>query len=564
MASFDKVKKIIVRFIILIFIISGCANPQAPSGGPPDKTPPIITEQEPAKGTLNFSGKAVTINFNKYMDKNKVNENVFISPDVPFSLDWSGKELEIEFTDTLSANTTYSLTLGTEYTDLHQNKPAEAFSMIFSTGNTLDSGIIKGRLYDKEPSGVFIFCYKIDGINPDTLNPTHTKPYSRIQVGTSGNFEFHALKDGLYRLIAVRDKFKDGIYDNGMDDFGACGWDINLRQDSSEYISMKIGPAIDQIAPILNGAEAISNRRILLEFSEPIDTLSIDTTLFIISDSLNRLNTGIISANISTKGANYIELLSNNELDTATKWFVKVKTGIKDTVGNSIPDTNNKSYFYSIDEKDTLLPKIIYSPFKDSTFSINPEQTFDFIFNCAIERNIADKIRIHMPEGSKDIPFDLTWKDGNHISVKPKQVLVSDNWYTLTFDLSGIKSTNGYIMKDSTLKLRFKTKDIRSFGGITGTIKGNELKNEKYIINLISKDKIQYYTSQIENDGKWEFKNIPPGFYTLEVYVDKDNSGKHSFGKPFPFIYSEKFYVFEKEYEIKPRWKVEDLILTLP
>ncbi|OGU14880.1 MAG: hypothetical protein A2X61_11885 [Ignavibacteria bacterium GWB2_35_12] len=564
MTSIVDIKNIIIRFLILILIIAGCANPIPPSGGPPDKTPPEILSYEPANGTLNFNGNYITLEFNKYMNKNEVNDNVFISPTVPFTLDWSGKELEIEFTEELASNTTYALTLGTEYTDSKQNKPAEAFSLIFSTGSFIDSGIVNGRLYDKEPAGVFIFCYKIDSINADTLDPSHTRPYSRIQAGTNGNFEFRALKNGLYRFFAVRDKFKDGIYDNGMDDFGAAPNDVSVKQDSASNINLKIGPAIDKVGPILSIAEALSSRRIELEFSEDVDTLSVDTSLFEISDSSNKINYGIISANISKAGANKIELFTVNELDTSIKWFVTIKGGLKDSVGNVISDTNNRTYFYSIPEKDTIEPKIIKLPFKDSTFSVSPEQSFDFIFNIAMQQNINDEIKFRMPEGSKEIPFDAHWKDGNHLSIKPKQLLQSDNWYSLSLDLKAWKATNGLSMTDTIVSIRFKTKDIRSYGGLSGTLKGNYETGEKYIITLISKDKSQTFTTKSDNAGRWEFSQIPPGFYTLEVYNDKDGNSKYSYGEPYPYKYSEIFYVFDKEFEIKPRWKVEDMLITLP
>ncbi|TAL70292.1 MAG: hypothetical protein EPN82_03405 [Bacteroidetes bacterium] len=564
MKSIIDIYYLTIKFIIVLSIVNGCANVQPPSGGLPDKTAPEIIENEPANGTLNFSGNSISLKFNKYMNKNEVSENVFISPEAPFTLDWSGKELEIEFTEPLAKNTTYALTLGTEYTDLRQNKPAEAYTLIFSTGNVIDSGIIKGRLFDKTPSGVFIFCYKINGMNPDTLNISHTKPYSRIQVGTNGNFEFHALQDGLYRLFSVRDKFKDGIYDNGMDDFGAAGYDINLKQDSAAFINMKIGPAIDKIGPQLNSAEAISNRRFLLEFNENIDTFSVDKSQFMINDSQNTKSITIESANIGTKGANFIELLTNTELDTITKWFISVQKGIKDTVGNAMQDTNNKTFFYSIAERDTLIPKLLKQPFKDSTLSVNPDQSLDFIFNIAIDTNVDDRIKIHLPEGSKDIPFEIIWKDDNYFSVKPKQILQSDMWYNLTFEQTGIKATNGLGISDSTLKIRFKTKDIRSYGGISGTLKGNYQPDDNYIIDLTANDKSRNFSTISDKTGKWEFENIPPGLYSLEVFIDKDNNGKYSYGEPFPFKYSEKFIVFEKEIEVKPRWNVEDLILTLP
>ena len=169
-----------------------------------------------------------------------------------------------------------------------------------------------------------------------------------------------------------------------------------------------------------------------------------------------------------------------------------------------------------------------------------------------------------MPEGSKEIPYDAFWKDGNHLSIKPKQILQSDSWYSLALDLREFKATNGLSINDSIVKLKFKTKDVRNYGGISGTLKGNFQSSEQYIISLIAKDKSQTFTTKSDNTGKWEFNQIPPGFYTLEIYIDKDGDGKYSYGEPFPYKFSEIFYVFDKEFEIKPRWKVEDMILTLP
>ena len=151
--------KILKYCLLFLFFISGCAVIESPKGGEKDKTPPKILEIEP-KGGINYKSKTVTFEFSQYMDKNKVIENISISPTTELKFDWSGKSLEVEFVKDLDSNTTYSLNLGTDYTDYLQNKPEEALSYIFSTGNTIDSGSIEGNLFSKETQGVYIFAYK--------------------------------------------------------------------------------------------------------------------------------------------------------------------------------------------------------------------------------------------------------------------------------------------------------------------------------------------------------------------------------------------------------------------
>ena len=189
-------------YIFFIFaLVSSCAVIVEPSGGPEDKTSPKINYFEPSPGTLNFQDNSIIIEFDKYMDKNTVNNSVFLSPSKKFELDWTRKKLEIEFEEPLDSNTTYSFSLGTDFTDIYGNKPDESFFLVFSTGNFIDSGYIKGKLIGENTSGINIFAYSLNEVLKDTLNITQCKPNYRTQVGTNGNFLIPAMKDGLYREI---------------------------------------------------------------------------------------------------------------------------------------------------------------------------------------------------------------------------------------------------------------------------------------------------------------------------------------------------------------------------
>ncbi len=175
-----------------LVLAQSCAVIRAPEGGPADTTRPTVAAFSPAQGTVNFAGNSVTITFSEYVNKSNVAQNLFISPPLDVELDWSGREVEIIFTEPLAPNTSYAVTLGTEFTDLHNNKPAQSFTLVFSTGAIIDSGVVRGEVLSPQPEGVFLFLYPLADINPDTLNPSHTKPKYRTQVGANGRFEFAA------------------------------------------------------------------------------------------------------------------------------------------------------------------------------------------------------------------------------------------------------------------------------------------------------------------------------------------------------------------------------------
>ena len=181
----------------------------APTGGDPDLTPPTVLEIYPMAGTTNFTDNYLEITFSEYVDRRSFKESIFISPDIdgPIEYDWSGTSVEISFEDTLKENTTYTITVGTDVADVNnRNKMSEAFNFAFSTGPEIDEGRISGKVYDAKPDGAIICAYKID---TEEYNPVDKKPTYRSQVGDNGKYKFLGLAPGQYRIIALRDEFRD-------------------------------------------------------------------------------------------------------------------------------------------------------------------------------------------------------------------------------------------------------------------------------------------------------------------------------------------------------------------
>jgi len=557
-----KLNNLYILFII-IFIVS-CANPLPPPGGPRDLTQPEIIGTYPQNSTLNFHSKNLTLTFNKYMNKSEVIENVFISPEVPLDFDWSGKELTIEFKEALKENTTYTLSLGTNYSDYYaKNKPTEGFSLIFSTGSAIDSGQIKGKLFGEKTDGAYIFCYNLTGINKDTLNIYTTKPHYFTQVGSNGNFKIQALKDGEYRVFAIRDAYSNRLYDALADDFGAYTEDIMLTNDSIPYINIKLGSIVDTLKPLLYSVEAVSNRVLEANFSKELDTFSISANSFILSDSVETVFPKINTAFLNTKQSVY--LVVDKSLQNGIKYKLSCKhkeNAIKDNLGNPVSEEKSFGYFISNDLKDEIVPKLIKSPFTDSSSNIPFEQYFDFIFNMGIKENdISGRIKLLRLSDSLEYETKVSFPAENIIRVVPKQLLMNFENYRLSINLNSLLFQNDRKYADTTLSVRFQTIDKRTWGGVSGKLAFDlGCTGDLYLVLKSHKYK-NTYIQKIDINKEWELTEIPPGEYEVEVFCDKNGNSKYDFGTAHPFSFSEPFYNFPDFLIIKARWKVDNIIL---
>ena len=552
-------------FLFIFLIINSCAVIEAPSGGPKDTIPPEITYISIQRGTLNFSEKNIYLKFSKYMDKAKVLENLSISPKTELKFDWSGKELEIMFQKPLDTNTTYSLQLGTEYTDYYNVKPAEAFELIFSTGNRLDSGIISGKLIDERPAGAYIFVYNITNINPDTLNFKQTMPNYRVQIGTSGEFRLGAIKDGKYRVFAIRDEFKNELYDDN-DAFGSPENDVEVKDAKSLPIVLRIGPPVDKTPPELVSAEANYSNLIVARFSEILDSNFVRAESFYLVDSTN--SSPLTISGVSFAGNNRdVAIYTQEKLDSARMYLLTAfklsEFSIRDTSGNLI-DSMNMAKFNGYSRIDSTKPLINAYPFMDSVSNIAQNKFMRFIFSIPVDtasvRNALTfkKLDSKIPSDFKILPFL-----NNVIRIEPTEIMEPETWYELILKNKNIKGLNGIFAQDTNIRLRFRTSDLRTLGNASGTVRGVDFCKDKLIISIFNKEKNKKYITKTDKEGKWSFLNLEPGEYTIEAFCDSNSDGFYNFGTAIPYTFSEPFFVVESKLNIRSRWNVEDFIINI-
>lgn len=201
--------------ITLLVLLSSCAQQGQPSGGPKDVTPPEVQEVSPPNQSTNFVGKKIIFTFDEYTQIQDASNQFFISPPLKNLPEFTirKKSLIVTFQDTLRPNTTYNINFGESIKDINESNVLNNLSYAFSTGPYIDSLSLSGQVvnaFDKSTEkNVLVMLYdtEIDSLPMKKLPTYYTK------CDDSGNFILTNLKEGKYKLIALKDINSNLLFD---------------------------------------------------------------------------------------------------------------------------------------------------------------------------------------------------------------------------------------------------------------------------------------------------------------------------------------------------------------
>ena len=223
----------VLLFTAIIFILtggSGCANIIPPSGGPRDSLPPKLVKAIPGDSSINFSGRKISFSFDEYIELQNVQANLIVSP-VPAtspSIDYRLNTMTVKFTDSLKANTTYTLNFGNAIKDYNEGNTLNGFTYIFSTGPAIDSLSLKGKVLlaetGKTDSTLIVILHK----NSDDSAVVKNHPDYMTKLDGSGIFIFRNMPSGTYYLYALQDQGGSRRYMDTKQLFAFTGAPVSL------------------------------------------------------------------------------------------------------------------------------------------------------------------------------------------------------------------------------------------------------------------------------------------------------------------------------------------------
>ena len=120
-------------YIVFIALLISCAKISSPTGGPRDRTPPVVVESSPPNATKNFKGDKIEIVFDEYVVLDNINEKFMISPPMKKKprVIVRGKGVNVEFEEKLKDSTTYTLYFQDAIRDLNEGNILPNFSLFF-------------------------------------------------------------------------------------------------------------------------------------------------------------------------------------------------------------------------------------------------------------------------------------------------------------------------------------------------------------------------------------------------------------------------------------------------
>jgi hypothetical protein len=207
-------KRILLCFLIILLIskivvLSGCANMIPPTGGDRDSLPPLLLKVTPPDSSKNFTNKTITFTFDEFIDQPQdFYKNLIVSPNysVPPGYDVKLRTLTVKIKDTLEANTTYYYNFGDAIKDVNEGNVLHNFSYIFTTGNTLDTLQLSGKVLLAESGGIdstlIVTLYK-SGEDSAVIKD---RPRYIAKLDGKGNFRFLYLPPGTFYLYVMDER----------------------------------------------------------------------------------------------------------------------------------------------------------------------------------------------------------------------------------------------------------------------------------------------------------------------------------------------------------------------
>ncbi len=556
--------------IFLGFFAFACAGQVGPSGGPVDKVPPEIVRTEPDTNALHVRTNVVVLEFSKYVDRRSVEESVFISPYVgELEYEWSGTEVQIHFPDSLRRNTTYVVNVGTDVADTRAgNRMASGFTLAFSTGDSIDQGFISGRVFDEKPEGVMIFAYSLRGIERDTLNPMHTKPDYIMQTGKGGFWTLSNIAFGLYRVVAVRDEYRNLVYDKGIDAFGTTTGDIavDALRPRISHVDFRLTKE-DTVRPFLSSVKAVNRTMLQLRFSEALDSLKFQNASFSIVDTVTRKAIEPKLWWLTRSVAGGAGVLLATPVDSGAPYRIEVR-GVQDLAGNSIDTTHASLDFSGTGRPDTLRPVMNLPGLRDSVRSVWVHDPVEIDFSKPVVQEPLREAVALLDSSGKGVDMLQRWLSATDLLLVPRRDFLSKAWYQIRVKMDSVRDYFGNRCKDSTFILHFQTFDLRSTGVIAGSVvdpHADSLRGELVLTaTSIDLSPQRKQSVRMARPGPFLMSRLVEGKYVLDVFCDRDSSGSYSFGSLSPFVPSEPFAVYPDTVRVRARWNVEGVQLRLP
>ena len=528
----------------VVLLLASCANPVAPNGGKKDTDPPKVLSSDPKNKSVNFTGKKIVLDFNEFVALNNPNAQMVISPPLEQfpDIQLRGKSVVLTFKEKLKENATYTINFGESIKDITENNPLKDYTFVFSTGPQLDSLQVKGMVLDAEKSqtvdDILVMLYKdlADSV------VSKSKPYYFGHTDKSGRFSINNVKEGTYKIFALKDANFNLLYDLATEPVAYLDSPITVAADS---ISSKRTYRLHlfkapQTKVFLKETDGKQRERIKYTYSQPIRSLVVrglnDSVQF--SGSLFEYN--------ATK-------------DTITEWveYSSANPRLRVVANDTVVDTIK--LIRGAFGKDSLKASSKTIMVAKSATVQNLYAPFLIEFNRPITKIDTSLIVLLADTASpKYVPITFAFMDSVHRKLGISARWTEDNWYRMLLPKGAF--TDFYGRTNDSTKYLFHTLTPDEYG--TVMIGLQHMKPDvQYILTLTRDNGTDIATEYINNKDSLQlvYKHLEPGGYNIKIIIDRNKNGKWDTGE-YPKKQPEKVYFHPSTIMVKANWEIKQEI----
>ncbi len=526
-------------FLFLFMIVAvlwQCARRGSPSGGPKDLTPPTLTKTEPDSMTTNFKASRIRLYFDEFIKLKDIQEQLIVSPPLKYQPDitpqgGASKYLEVKFKDTLRENTTYTLNFGQSVQDNNEGNPSSFLTYVFSTGDYIDSldltGAVKDAFKKKADDFISVMLYEIDTAYTDSTIFKRPPNYITNTLDSAVIFKLKNLKEGQYKLFALKDEAKNNMFDQNVDKIAFLQDTINLPTDSTYVLTLfKEIPNYSMAVPSL-----VAKNRIIFGYYGDASDVEIKPITS-------------IPDTVKTK------ILKDKDKDSLNFWFT--------------PYEMDSIVFTATNERLKIIDTFTVKGRKVDTDSLrlNPNQ------NGSLNFNDPYFISANTPISAVDSTlFFMTDQDSLAVNFTTKLDTI-DNKVDIDFTVEPNQSyqldllpgaiTDFFGQANDTISYYLSTSSYADYGNLRFNITGGDY---PLIVQLTDENGVLKREIIATEPKVFEFNNLEPSKYLIRVIFDTNGNNKWDTGNFLKKQQPEKISYYPDVIEVRANWEMEQTFI---
>ena len=513
-----------------------CAKRASPTGGPRDSLPPVLINASPKLNTVFFDKEEFNLTFDEYVILKDISKQLIISPPLSSSqykvypVTGASKKVTLKLLDSLLDNTTYTFNFGESITDFNESNPSSYLTYTLSTGATIDSLFIEGRVTDgferETERYISLQLYPVDSIYKDSVIFTEKPLYVTSTLDTT-IFRFQNLRAGKYAIIALEDKAGNYFFDQNIDKIGFIDRLIELPQDSILDFRM----FQEKANFFWDKPYFINEHHIALAYygereEEPYKMVSQ------VPESFESLVT------------------QNRETDTLDYWFkgaeldsLKFEFNIKDSL-------QIKTVYFKNPAPDSLVVD------KNTSGSLRLLEKFELKTNLPITEVNSEQVKVTNID-TLPVPASLKIQE-NYDRITVDFKIIPNDRYEITLLPNALIDFWGNT--NDTLVYRTSTKKIEDYGNIF--LRVQHQSPHPYIIELLKGDEVFRRYDTLLEGGNYSFKLLDAAKYRIRLIEDANQNKKWDTGNYLEKIQPEQVIYYWKEIDVRANWDMNEIFNT--